>query len=74
MRVCPCTRSGSGCLSCTLADVTTTAGLSWFDASRGTRLSRVLGRAGRTDDDGIRDGPGVDLEASGLQFLSYLDK
>ena len=37
-----------------------------------TRLVRVLGRAVCADDGGIHDGAGVDLEASGLQFLPHL--
>ena len=44
------------------------AGLMHFGV---TRLVRVPGRAGCADVGGIHDGAGVDLEASGLQFLPH---
>jgi hypothetical protein len=38
------------------------------------RLVGVLGRTGRSDDGGIHDGAGIDLEAALLQLLAYFGK
>jgi len=38
------------------------------------RFICILGGAGCANDGGIHNGPGVDLEASGLQFLTHLRK